>query len=118
MDREAIERKCGVSRREGARLLLDIMLTRSREQCVEFCTVVRETVGLQDLGERMLKDLDEDMTDSRDKRTIVGEVRQVKREKQELLEKNQSLSKENKKLRLLNIEFEMDKAGSEWLSVM
>ena len=56
IDREAIESKAVVSRREGAKLLLNIMLTRSWEQCVEFAVIISETEGVKDLGEKLLED--------------------------------------------------------------
>ena len=64
---------------------------------------------------------DEDMIDGRDRRTIVREIRQLKREKEELVEKNRSLTKEKKDLkgdRLLRIGYEMKEGGGERVSVM
>ena len=64
---------------------------------------------------------DEDMIDGRDRRTIVREIRQLKRDKEELVEKNDSLMKEKKKLkgdRLLRIGYEMKEGGGERVSVM
>ena len=52
----AIESKAARSRRKGAKLLLNIMLTRSWEQCVEFAVIVSETEGVKDLGEKLLED--------------------------------------------------------------
>ena len=49
---------------------------------------------------------DEDMMDGRDRRTIVREITQLRRDKDELVEKNRSLMKEKKQLegdRLLRI---------------
>ena len=53
---------------------------------------------------------DEDMMDGRDRRTIVREITQLRRDKDELVEKNRSLMKEKKQLegdRLLRIGYEM-----------
>ena len=64
---------------------------------------------------------DEDMIDGRDRRTIVREIRQLRREKEELVEKNDSLMKEKKKLkgdRLLRIGYEMKEGGGQRVSVM
>ena len=64
---------------------------------------------------------DEDMIDGRDRRTIVREIRQLRREKEELVEKNRSLMKEKKDLkgdRLLRIGYEMKEGGGERVSVM
>ena len=61
------------------------------------------------------------MIDGRDRRTIVREIRQLRREKEELVEKNDSLMKEKKKLkgdRLLRIGYEMKEGGGERVSVM
>ena len=54
MDREKIERKARGSRREGAVLLLEIMMTRSLCECVEFAVILSETEGLKDLGEKLV----------------------------------------------------------------
>ena len=56
MDKEEIELKAVRNRREGAKLLLDIMVTRSWEQCVEFAVIASETEGVKDLGEKLLED--------------------------------------------------------------
>ena len=53
---------------------------------------------------------DEDMMDGRDRRTIVREITQLRRDKDELVEKNRNLMKEKKQLegdRLLRIGYEM-----------
>ena len=53
---------------------------------------------------------DDDMMDGRDRRTIVREITQLRRDKDELVEKNRSLMKEKKQLegdRLLRIGYEM-----------
>ena len=161
MDREEVESKAVVSRREGAKLLLEIMLTRSWEKCFEFAVIVSETEGVEDLGKKLLEDAgwlhvqlhvvvtrwcdyllldvgDEDMIDGRDRRRIVRivrEIRQLKRDKEELVEKNRSLMKENGKLvvknrsltkekkelkgdRLLRIGYEMKEGGGERVSVV
>ena len=55
MDREKIERKARDSRREGAVLLLEIMMTSSWCKCVEFAVILSETEGLKDLGEKLMK---------------------------------------------------------------
>ena len=55
MDREKIERKSRDSRREGAVLLLEIMMTSSWCECVEFAVILSETEGLKDLGEELVK---------------------------------------------------------------
>ena len=54
--KDKIEEKAAASRREGAALLLDMMLTRSWSQCVEFAVIVSETNGVKDLGEKLLRD--------------------------------------------------------------
>ena len=56
MDKEEIVSKAVRNRREGAELLLEIMVTRSWEQCVEFSVIVGETEGVKDLGEKLLED--------------------------------------------------------------
>ena len=56
MDREEVESKAVTSRREGAKLLLEIMLTRSWEKCFEFAVIVSETEGVEDLGKKLLED--------------------------------------------------------------
>ena len=64
---------------------------------------------------------DEDMIDGLDRRTMVREIRQLRREKEELVVKNQSLMKEKKELkgdRLLRIGYEMREGGGERVSVM
>ena len=64
---------------------------------------------------------DEDMIDGLDRRTMVREIRQLRREKEELVEKNRSLMKEKKELkgdRLLRIGYEMKEGGGEGVSVM
>ena len=64
---------------------------------------------------------DEDMIDGLDRRTMVREIRQLRREKEELVVKNQSLMKEKKELkgdRLLRIGYEMKEGGGERVSVM
>ena len=78
---------------------------------------------------------DKDMIDGRDRRTIIREIRQLKRDKEEVVEKNDSLMKENGKLvvkndrlmkekqelkgdRLLRIGYEMKEGGGERVSVM
>ena len=53
-DKDDIEHKAAESRHRGASLLLDIMLTRSRSDCVEFAVILRETEGMGDLGEKLL----------------------------------------------------------------
>ena len=53
-DKDDIEHKAAESRHRGASLLLDIMLTRSRSDCVEFAAILRETDGMRDLGEKLL----------------------------------------------------------------
>ena len=54
--KKMIEDKSFRDRREGAALLLDMMSTRSWSQCVEFAVIVSETVGVKDLGEKLLED--------------------------------------------------------------
>ena len=56
MDREEIESKAVRSRRKGAKLLLEIMLTRSWEKCFEFAVILSETEGVEDLGKKLLED--------------------------------------------------------------
>ena len=125
MDKEEIVSKAVRNRREGVELPLEIMVTRSWEQCVEFAVIVSETEGVKDLGEKLLEDAgwlhvqwhvvvtvrcdsllldvgDEDMIDGRDRRTIVREIRQLKSDREELVEKNDSLMKENGKLVVKN----------------
>ena len=65
--------------------------------------------------------LDVGDVDSRDRRTMVHEIRQLRRDKDELVEKNRSLMKEKKQLegdRLLRIGYEMKEGGGEGVSVM
>ena len=53
-DKDEIEEKAAKSRRKGASLLMDVMLTRSWKQCVEFAVIVSQTDGVKDLGEKLL----------------------------------------------------------------
>ena len=59
MDKEEIESKAVRNRRKGAKLLLEIMLRRSWEKCVEFAVIVSETEGVKDLGEKLLENAGE-----------------------------------------------------------
>ena len=75
---------------------------------------------------------DKDAVDGRDRRTIVCEIRQLRRDKRELVEKNDSLTKEKKELaeekkvterrekgeRLLRIGYQMKEGGGERVSAM
>ena len=53
--KDEIEEKASRNRREGATLLLDVMLTRSWRQCVEFAVIVSQTDGVKDLGNKLLQ---------------------------------------------------------------
>ena len=55
-DKEEIERKARGSRREGAVLLLEMMMTSSWCACVDFAVILSETERLKDLGEKLLRD--------------------------------------------------------------
>ena len=64
---------------------------------------------------------DEDVVDGRDRRTIIRENRQLKREKEEVVQKNGSLRTEKKDLRgerLWRLGYAIDKGGGEKVSVM
>ena len=68
---------------------------------------------------------DEDMIDGQDRRTMVCEIRQLRREKDEVVEENKSLAKRvkvaermEKGERLLRIGYEMKEGGGERVSVM
>ena len=75
---------------------------------------------------------DEDVVDDRDRRTIIRENRQLKREKEEVVQKNGSLAKRvkvaemkevlaeriEKGERLLRLGYAIDKGGGERVSVM
>ena len=55
-DKEEIEGKARGSRREGAVLLLEMMMTSSWCACVDFAVILSETERLKDLGEKLLRD--------------------------------------------------------------
>ncbi|XP_062519946.1 uncharacterized protein LOC134194970 isoform X2 [Corticium candelabrum] len=116
MDREKIERKARDSRREGAVLLLEIMMTRSWCECVEFAVIVSETEGLKDLGEKLVKNAAGDagqpgVRDGQDKGTIVRENRRLKRESESLMTKMKRADKKERGERLLRVGLEMERVS-------
>jgi hypothetical protein len=96
--KDQIENKAKTSRLDGVALLLDVLLTRTWKQCVEFAVMMSETEGLEDLGGKLLR-LKSNLEDSRGEVVLeVGdsktEMKRLRAENKKLLKKTESLAKE------------------------
>ncbi|XP_062519762.1 uncharacterized protein LOC134194810 [Corticium candelabrum] len=109
-DKEKIEKKARRSRRKGAVLLLDMMMTSSWCACVEFAVILSETELSKDLGEKLLRDTgDAGVRDGGDRGTIVVENRRLKSENESLKKKVKRSEKKERGERVLRVGLEMEK---------
>jgi hypothetical protein len=96
-------------------LLLEMMLTRSWDDCVKFAVILSETEGVDDLGRKLLDDA------GVRKEEIVGSqetLRKLRAENEMLAEEAKAAARKAKEERLLRLAYQIGRGGEEEVRVL